>query len=792
MAHQKHNPNIGEHLESEEALYTLLANSSPIGSYIVQDKRFLFTNPRFQEYTGYTEDELLNIDPLMLVHPEDRETVRQNAIAMLKGNRTESYEFRLVTKNGEITWALETATPIPYNQKKATLGNLADITERKQAEARLLESEEKYRSLVSNIPDLIWSTDFVTSINYANTDAITGYTIEELSRSGSSLWLECIHPDDLERFQKAIDGLTNKKKPFDIEIRFRRKDGEWIWLNPRMTPFLKEDGTVYYQGITSDITERKHAERELQVERDKAQHYLDISGTIVVALDATGKVTLINKQGLRVLEYEEEEVLGKNWFDHFIPKRSRREIRSVFDMLMRGEVDGAQDVEGHLVVTKSGQERTISWHNSVLRDENGNITGTLSSGEDITDQLQRQKQLEESDKRFRELAELLPQCVGEFDTQGNVLFANRNSFEKFGYTPGDLDQGIGFLNLIVPEDHDRAIEDMAALLRSERVDDGAEYTAMRKDATTFPIMIWSTPIFRDGQIVGVRCIAADISDQKRAEQEAARAEAFKEMDRLKTILLASVSHELRTPLAHIKGLASTLLQPNIEWDRHTQQEFLFEIDQAVNRLTHIVSDLIDMSHLEAGTMRLEKTRSRISAIVNQIHHQLIALTSNHEFEMRIEPDLPPIYCDEVRIGQVIINLVSNAVSYSDPGTKIILQASVIDDCLEVSVTDQGIGIPEDKLESVFERFSRLENGERYRKEGNGLGLAISKAIIAQHKGQIRAESEQGNGSRFIFTIPISKDDQFIEDLEVALTETSRQKNQPGKTEPTHRQSPLAQ
>ncbi|MDD5093533.1 MAG: ATP-binding protein [Dehalococcoidia bacterium] len=246
-----------------------------------------------------------------------------------------------------------------------------------------------------------------------------------------------------------------------------------------------------------------------------------------------------------------------------------------------------------------------------------------------------------------------------------------------------------------------------------------------------------------------------VSENARLMAEASRFHASKEADRLRTEFLASVSHELRTPLTAIKGLASTLLQPDVEWDFRTQREFLEVINKESDILVHLVNDLLEMSQLETGTTRLEKTRCRISSSINQLDNKLRGLVGNHAFEIKVPSNLPLIHVDEVRLGQVVTNLVENAASYSEEGTQITLEARLGRNEIVVSIIDEGVGIPSEDLEKVFERFYRLESGIVRRRSGCGLGLAICKRLVEAHGGRIWAESKPGQGSKFNFTLPIS-------------------------------------
>jgi K+-sensing histidine kinase KdpD len=242
-------------------------------------------------------------------------------------------------------------------------------------------------------------------------------------------------------------------------------------------------------------------------------------------------------------------------------------------------------------------------------------------------------------------------------------------------------------------------------------------------------------------------------------EEASRAKALEELDKLRTALLASVSHELRTPLTAIKGLADTLVQPDVEWDRETELDFLRTINHESDVLTRIVEDLMQMSQLEAGIVRMIKKPTTFRAILSQLGDRLSAITSERQLTVNLPDDLPRIYADEVRIGQVITNLVSNAASYSEKDTPITVDAKVEGDEIVVSVIDKGIGIPAKHIGKVFDRFYRLESGIARRRGGTGLGLAISKGIVEEHGGRIWAKSRPRKGSTFSFSLPTINADQ---------------------------------
>jgi signal transduction histidine kinase len=235
------------------------------------------------------------------------------------------------------------------------------------------------------------------------------------------------------------------------------------------------------------------------------------------------------------------------------------------------------------------------------------------------------------------------------------------------------------------------------------------------------------------------------------QQALARAQ---EADRLKSAFLSTISHELRTPLAAIKGFASTLLQEDVEWDPATQREFLSIIERESDQLEGLISQLLDMSRLEAGMLNIEQVPCSLSEIVQGVASRLKVIASAHDLQIHIPPDLPLVYADRQRVGQVLSNLVENAAKYAPPHTAIVISASADEAHARVCVSDQGTGIPPELRERIFDRFFRIEPHDG--RPGTGLGLAICRGIVEAHGGRIWVESGPGQGSVFVFTLPIAQ------------------------------------
>ena len=217
-----------------------------------------------------------------------------------------------------------------------------------------------------------------------------------------------------------------------------------------------------------------------------------------------------------------------------------------------------------------------------------------------------------------------------------------------------------------------------------------------------------------------------------------------------------MSHELRTPLAAIKGFANSLLQPDVKFDESIWHSFVQTIDSEADRLGSLIEGLLTMSRLEAKALELKKRSHSLAEIVESLRGRLTNVTLRHNLQINIPEELPAMQIDEARIAEVLSNLVENAAKYSPEGTTITFEAHLDGDEIIVTVSDEGVGIPQEFQQRVFDRFYQVESPATRRKSGAGLGLCICRGIIEAHGGQIWLESEVGRGTTFGFSLSIKQ------------------------------------
>lgn len=388
-----------------------------------------------------------------------------------------------------------------------------------------------------------------------------------------------------------------------------------------------------------------------------------------------------------------------------------------------------------------------------LKQLNANLEKTILQR---THELQNAKEkAQESEARFKELAELLPETVFEIDMDYNLLFINKAGLEKFKYNKQDYKNGINIINCFVNDDKAR-IKDALQKNFSGNRSIGNEYTALCKDGSTFPSVIFNAPIKKDHDIIGLRGILTDISDIKKAEKFHKEKKLAQKTALVKHRLLANISHEMRTPMNGIIGMIDFLEGTNLDAN---QKEYINTIKDSSENLLQIINDVLDLSKIEQGMTIVVPENIDIHRLIKNTYQNFKnqADSKNIELTLNIEENFPQyIQIDTKHFRQVLHNLISNAIKYTEKGF-IKIQAIVEqqDSSIvtgKITVKDTGVGISNENKNKIFEPFMRVEEDSYTRvAEGTGLGLSITKNLVALLGGEINVDSEPGRGSKFWFT-----------------------------------------
>ncbi len=793
-----------EALRASEQRFRELADLMPVAVWEVDTEgRFTYGNQQGMRLHGLTARDVLSPPSAFeLFVPEDRPRLREDLQRVLSGEELGGVEYTGLRKDGSTFPALIFASAIVREGRPVGVrGITVDITERRQMEEELRQVRDYLAMQIRRMPIglIIWDTEFrVQSWNPA-AEMIFGYSAAEATGKHP---YEFIVPDEA---QPHVDQIWQRLLSGDETAHSvnsnRRKDGRLIICQWTNTPLKQEDGTI--TGVLSmvqDITERWQAEGALRESEQRFRALVELGAeageAIVLLQDEEGKEGIqvfCNQTWPRLTGYSEEELLGTSFFDLLHPddhaaslERHRRKMHGeslpgLFEVTLLRK-DGSEvpvELTG-AVTTYRGRAANVVYLRDIsarkaAEQRLGRLNRALRVLRDVNQLITHEKDRQALQQG---ICDLLAETPGyqhawlvELDTAGTPgrLFsagetAGSERLQQYlqnGQLPVCIREAIRVESPPVLTGLDPARHHdcpLAPFHRHRQVAVARLAHGERLYGALGVVTSQETPI--DSEEVGLIAeLAGDVAfalSALEAEAEAREAAALRRFTQLQTTFLANVSHELRTPLASIKGFISTLLRPDVQWSEPERREFLQIADREADRLGRLVSDLLDMSRIEVGTLRLDKRHCTLNEVRKTVAATLEQLTARHHLKWSVPRQLPAMLADPQRVGQVITNLVENAAKFSEEGTEIQISAVHQRGMVAISVADQGQGIPPEQLERIFDRFYQLEHRARGQVggSGTGLGLSICRGIVEAHGGKIWAESQPGEGARFTFTLPL--------------------------------------
>lgn len=420
---------------------TITANIG-VGVYIVQQGKFVYTSPIYRKLTGYTEHELIGVNSLEYVHPEDKDKVRQQAIKCLKGESSDSYEYRYIKKNGEIMWILEMITSIVYHGKRAALGSFMDITARKHMEEALRQSEERYRTVIEDIEEGYYEVDLQGNFTFASDSicATLGYPREELIGMSYKNYVPNEQFDYVYNIFKKVYETGKPIKSYSL-INIR-KNGERIHVEDSVAPLSDKNGKIIgFKGITRDITQRKIMEEILQKSEDYFREITENSSDVIIITESNGNIKYCSRSVERCLGYKPEELTGKNAFNFIYADDLPRAANDYSKAIQTKDTAIPNEFR---VVHKDGSVRLFEGLGKNLLD-NPSVAGFIMNIRDVTErkhlEIQKeaaQKSLRESEEKYRTILEKMEEGLFELDLKGNITFVNDAECRKLGYSREEL------------------------------------------------------------------------------------------------------------------------------------------------------------------------------------------------------------------------------------------------------------------------------------------------------------------------------------------------------------------
>jgi PAS domain S-box-containing protein len=757
-------------LQSSEERYRTLFDGIPVGLYRTTPAgQFLDVNLALVEMYGYPNRENLLDTNVTNVYVDPEERIRWQSLMKNQGI-VRDFEAHIQRFDGTTLWVNDTARAFKDEQGKILYyeGSVEDITERKQAEEKLREyqehleelvdertaelqaSEERYRTLFDGVPIGLYRTTpdgRVMEVNLAAAQML-GYADRDMALEKASTADAYVDPYGRARWQTLIEqeGVVR-----DFEERIRRYDGEIVWLSDTARVVKDEYGQVlYYEGSLEDITERKKVEEELRRQKDYFEALFLNSPVAIVTADLDTKVVSWNPRAEKLFGYGQEEAIGRNTDDLVandprVREEAQKYTQEIIEMgrvqatTQRTRKDGSLfDVELlALPLVLAGEQ-----------------VGFYGMYHDISELKRVERELRQQKDYFEAIFVNSPVALLTCDLQVNVVSWNPMAEKMFGYSEVEaIGNHIDDLVATDPKIRDEAIEYTHQLLTTDRVQ--ATVRRNRKDGSLVDVEVLVLPAIVADEKVGYIAIYYDLSELLQARREAETA------NQAKSIFLANMSHELRTPLNAILGFTQLMggdanLTPS-------QQENLGIINQSGEHLLALINDVLEMSKIEAGKVKLREKIFDLYYLLESMEEMFRVQTENKGLDLsfQIEESVPRyVVSDEGKLRQVLSNLIGNAVKFTQEGSVRLIVSAAINSSekpeLRFDVFDTGPGIAPEDLEAVFDPFVQAANIDDLMAtqvpEGSGLGLAISRQFVHLMGGDITVSSDLGVGSHFSFNV----------------------------------------
>lgn len=555
--------------------------------------------------------------------------------------------------------------------------------------------------------------------------------------------IEFVHPDERERIAARVKDVYEGKGPAPfIEERFLRLDGSTIRVEVAGVS-LDVEGKPAVCVVFRDIDQRKRIEEALRQSEEKHRRLVETARDLIYTMDLEGRLTYIGPQVTR-FGYEPEQMVGRSVMDFVHPEDHERVGNEVQRFIASGVPEDPLEFR---LIDAEGKPHWVEEGSGILCDREGNPNGLIGTLRDLSDTKLAEMKLRQSEQRFREMAELLPEIVYEMGLNGKLTYINRRALDVSGYTQEDFESGFEAVDILVPEDRERARGNVFKILTG-RSETAHEYTVLRKDGSTFPALARSAPIIRDGRPVGVRGIIFNISERKRLEDERQRAEKLSAVG----VLAGGIAHDFNNILTSVLGNLS--LAEVASGDEATLERQLGGATRACLRARDLTQQLLTFAKGGAPVRQAQTIADLVKETAT------FALRgSNSLCVFAADEDLWPAEIDAGQISQVVNNLAINAKqAMPEGGTfRIELENVVVKDghglplpegrYVRMALSDKGTGIPKDVLVRVFDPYFTTKE------QGSGLGLAVTHSIVQNHDGCIGVTSQEGEGTTFTIHLP---------------------------------------
>jgi len=706
-------------------------------------------NKRFTNYFGYNSQEAVGkcINELIVpkeYYDEANKFCKEYELDRLAGQSTDTIRM---DKYGNLKEVSIIGSLIKIDNKFVGIYAIyQDITERKQGEEALKKSEQRFKQVSENASEWIWEVDKNGLYTYANpiVKEILGYEPEEIINK--KYFYDFFIPEVREQIKQAVfDVFTRKESFIDLLNSNLHKDGREIILSTSGVPIIDDQGNLLgYRGVDIDITERKQAEESLQKSEEKYRTLVENMGEGIVITDEDENFIFVNPAAEKLFGVGKGELEGE-CISIFFSKEKFDEVKKRTNERRRGK-SGSFEEE---IILKDKSRKDIFVTASPWYDDK-KFKGTFAIFSDITERKRAEELLKKSEIKYRSLIETMPEGFYRSTTEGYFIDVNPAIVKMLGY-----DNKEELMKIYIPDElyftRDERIN--GANYNIDFIEDTEVYRLKKKDG----LEIWVEDHSRyikdsSGNVLFHEGIMHDVTESLRARNAILEAkEKAEETNRLKSSFLANMSHEIRTPLNGILGFAEILKN---ELKDSSLFKYVDIIERSGHRLLETLDLILSFSKLEAEKEDVRYSNVLLENVIDETLKSFEGMAKNKNLFLKqvIKNENLITYIDERFFGQIMNNLINNAIKYTKTGG-ITVSLSKVNSTIVLKVIDTGIGIAKDKHKIIFEEFRQESEGHGRSFQGTGLGLAITKRFVELLKGTIEVESEVGAGSTFTVKLP---------------------------------------
>ncbi len=633
------------------------------------------------------------------------------------------------------------------------------------------EAEDKFRLLIENISDVVWSMNDTGTFTYVspNVTNVLGFTADELYTNPKA-WASQINTEDVSLVQKAYDDLFSQNKGFNIEFRYKTKAGKPIWLQNRSNKMYEKYGTKYADGVLTDITQKKADLEKYQFQ----SQLLETVNRAIVFTDVNGKIMYWSKFAEVFYGWTKEEAMGKSLIDLTWSKESKEKSKDIMERLQKGLSWAGE----YTVQRKDGTQFTVIGSSSPFYNDQRKMIGIvgmtvdISSRKEAEDQLkERTHELEVNQKHMIKLLSDLEDeknkvtaivtSIGEgvfvTDVKGTITLMNREAEKLVGYT----------MNEAIGKDYSQifkfALEDgtdypsvIKNVMETGQVQQSSQDVLLiNKNGSKIPVTDSAAPIKNErGETFGCVVVLRDVTEER-------------EINRIKTEFVSVASHELRTPLSTINWYIELVLTESGPLSEE-QRNYLQEAYIGGQNMVKLVNSLLNVARIESNTFMVEPAPVNVVEIVQEVLNELKPRIEDKHLHVTVDNQQIPVILLDPNLTNIIIhNLVVNAIKYTLANGSIAISLKIVKqkefvtnyqvdtDSLLIQISDTGMGIPKNQQSKIFTKMFRADNVRKADTEGTGLGLYMIKSLIERNNGKIWFASEENKGTTFFVVLPLS-------------------------------------